>query len=76
MGRRDESKTYTQLFWRIQVAPPKTFCIDCFDTEIKCFEVALLGHIYTYGVSYFDLDGSKLEKPIIWALTTFEEVEG
>ncbi|MHA1429540.1 MAG: Zn-ribbon domain-containing OB-fold protein [Candidatus Freyarchaeota archaeon] len=56
--------------------PPKAFCIDCFDTEIEYVEVELPGYIYTYSVSYFDLDGSKLEKPIIWALITFEEVEG
>ena len=56
--------------------PPKAFCVDCFDTEIEYVEVELPGFVYTYSVSFYDLDGSKLEKPIIWALIAFEEAEG
>jgi len=56
--------------------PPKAFCVDCFDTDIEYVEVEPPGFVYTYSVSFYDLDGSKLEKPIIWALIAFEEAEG
>lgn len=56
--------------------PPKAFCVDCFDTEIKYVEVKLPGLIYTFSISYYDLDGSKLKKPIIWALIAFNGVKG
>ncbi|MFX1255202.1 MAG: Zn-ribbon domain-containing OB-fold protein [Promethearchaeota archaeon] len=56
--------------------PPKAFCVDCFDTEIEYVEVKPPGLIYTFSISYYDLDGSKLKKPIIWVLIVFNSVKG
>ncbi|MHA1607574.1 MAG: Zn-ribbon domain-containing OB-fold protein [Candidatus Freyarchaeota archaeon] len=56
--------------------PPKAFCPRCFKSDVDYVDVGLRGVVYTFTVSYVDLDGSRLEKPIIWALIVFDGVEG
>lgn len=56
--------------------PPKAFCIKCFSNNTEYINVGLKGYIYTFTISYIDIDGSKLEKPIVWALIKFQGVEG
>ena len=55
--------------------PPKAFCPRCFKSDVDYVDVGLRGTVYTFTVSYVDLDGSRLEKPIIWALIVFDGVE-
>ena len=56
--------------------PPSLFCERCFDKLDEWLEVSNKGVVYTYTIAHIDLNGSKLDKPVILAMVQFDGVCG
>jgi len=56
--------------------PPRLFCERCFEKLNDWVEVSKRGKVHTYTMAYIDIDGSKLEKPTIWAMVKLDKVHG
>ncbi len=56
--------------------PPRIYCERCFDALEEWCEVENKGEIYTYTLSWVDLDGARLKEPVIIALVKFDGVYG
>ena len=56
--------------------PPRFFCERCFEKLDDWVEVGKRGAVHTYTVAYIDVDGSKLEAPIIWAVIQVDNAHG
>lgn len=56
--------------------PPRIYCERCFEGLKEWCEIKNEGEIYTYTVGWVDLDGSRLEEPVILALVKFDGVYG
>ena len=56
--------------------PPRLFCERCFEKLDEWVKVSKKGKIHTYSVAYIDVDGTKLKKPIIWAMVKIDKVHG
>jgi len=56
--------------------PPRIYCEKCFDYIDEWVDVGLKGRVYAYTVTYLDVDGSPLDKPIIFAIIKFDGVYG
>jgi uncharacterized OB-fold protein len=56
--------------------PPRIYCERCFSELVEWLRIPKRGVIHTFTISYVDLDGNRLEKPIIVALVKFEGVYG
>ena len=56
--------------------PPRIYCERCFEGLEEWCEIENKGEIYTYTISWVDLDGSRLEEPVILALVKFDGVYG
>ena len=56
--------------------PPRLFCERCFERLNEWVKVGKRGKVHTYTISYIDVDGSKLKKPIIWAMVNIYNVHG
>ena len=56
--------------------PPRIYCERCFDEIEEWHEIENKGEIYTYTIGWVDLDGSRLQKPIVLALVKFDGVYG
>lgn len=60
----------------ITFVPPKMYCERCFEKLEEWVDVGKVGTVYTYTVAMIDVDGSRLEKPTVYALIKFDGVEG
>jgi len=56
--------------------PPRMYCEKCFAKLEKWIDVGTKGVIHTFTVATIDVDGKKLEKPVIYALIKFEKTCG
>jgi uncharacterized OB-fold protein len=56
--------------------PPRIYCERCFEGLEEWCEIENKGEIHTYTISWVDLDGSRLEEPVILALVKFDGVYG
>ena len=56
--------------------PPRIYCERCFEGLEEWCEIENKGEIYTYTISWVDLDGSRLEQPAVVALVKFDGVYG
>jgi uncharacterized OB-fold protein len=56
--------------------PPRIYCERCFEGLEEWCEIENKGEIYTYTISWVDLDGSRLEEPVILALVKFDGIYG
>jgi hypothetical protein len=51
--------------------PPRMYCEKCFEKLEEWLDVGTKGKVYTYTTAYVDTDGSRLAKPVIYALIKF-----
>ncbi len=56
--------------------PPRIYCERCFEGLEEWCEIENKGEIHTYTIGWVDLDGSRLEEPVILALVKFDGVYG
>ena len=56
--------------------PPRHFCERCFERLDTWETVSKRGRVHTFTIAYIDTDGSKLKKPIIWAMIKIDNVHG
>ncbi len=56
--------------------PPKIYCEDCHSHLDEWVVIPEEGSIHTYTILYEDLEGNKLENPIIAVFVTFQGAEG
>ncbi len=56
--------------------PPSLFCERCFSQMEDWLAVKNQGTVHTYTISYIDLDGAKLDKPVILAFVQFDGIHG
>lgn len=56
--------------------PPSLFCERCFSQMEDWLVVKHQGTVHTYTISYIDLDGAKLDKPVILAFVQFDGIHG
>jgi len=52
--------------------PPRMYCEKCFAKLEKWVDVSKKAVIHTFTVATIDVDGKKLEKPVIYALMKFK----
>ncbi len=60
----------------IVFVPPRMYCEQCFAKLEEWVDVGKKGVIHTFTIATIDVDGSKLEKPVIYALIKFEGAHG
>jgi len=60
----------------IVYVPPRIYCERCFSKLEEWVDVGKKGVIHTFTIATIDIDGSKLEKPVIYALVKFEGAHG
>lgn len=56
--------------------PPRIYCERCFSELVEWLRIPKWGVIHTFTISYVDLDGNRLEEPVIIALVRFDGVYG
>lgn len=56
--------------------PPRIYCERCFNGLEEWIEIKNEGEIYTYTIGWVDLDGSRLQEPVIIALVKFNGIYG
>jgi hypothetical protein len=56
--------------------PPRLYCEKCFNKLTEWVNVGTKGVVYTFTMSYVDINGAKLTKPVIYALIKFDGAEG
>ncbi len=56
--------------------PPRMYCEKCFAELEEWVDVGKKGVVHTFTVATIDIDGSKLQKPVIYALVKFEGTHG
>jgi len=60
----------------IVYVPPRMYCEECFAKLEEWVDVGKKGTVHTFTVASIDIDGSQLEKPVIYALIKFDETHG
>jgi len=60
----------------IVYVPPRMYCERCFSKLEEWVDVGKKGVIHTFTIATIDINGSKLEKPVIYALVKFEGAHG
>lgn len=60
----------------IVYVPPRMYCERCFEKLEEWIDVGKKGVVHTFTIATINIDGSKLEKPIIYALIKFEGAHG
>ena len=60
----------------IVYVPPRMYCERCFSKLEEWVDVGKRGVIHTFTIATIDIDGSKLEKPVVYALVKFEGAHG
>jgi len=60
----------------IVFVPPRMYCEKCFEKLEEWVDVGRKGVIHTFTIATIDVDGSKLKKPVIFALIKFEGAHG
>ncbi|MGC9346324.1 MAG: Zn-ribbon domain-containing OB-fold protein, partial [Candidatus Bathyarchaeales archaeon] len=57
---------------KIVYVPPKMYCEKCFAKLEEWVDVGTKGVVHTFTVATIDVEGKRLEKPVIFALIKFE----
>lgn len=52
--------------------PPSTFCERCFSRLDKKVNIGNEGFVESYTTTYLDVDGNKLDEPIVWGLVNLD----
>jgi len=60
----------------IVYVPSRMYCERCFSKLEEWVDVGKKGVIHTFTIATIDIDGSKLEKPVVYALVKFEGAHG
>jgi hypothetical protein len=60
----------------ITYVPPRMYCEKCFAKLEEWIDIGKKGTIHTFTIATIDINGKKLEKPIIYALINFEGAHG
>jgi len=60
----------------IVYVPPRMYCEKCFNKLEEWMNVGTKGVIQTYTVAHIDLNGDKLEKPMIYAMVKIDDTDG
>lgn len=60
----------------ITYVPPRMYCEKCFAKLEEWVDVGKKGVVYTFTVATIDINDSKLEKPVIYALIKFHGTHG
>jgi uncharacterized OB-fold protein len=61
---------------KITYLPPRLYCEQCFKTLEKWVPIPKKGTIYTYTISYSDINGKTVKEPVILAVINFKGVKG
>lgn len=69
MGTKCPRCNYTYL-------PPRLYCERCFEKLVEWVEVAGEGTVHTYTVAHVDLEGRRLEEPVVLALVKLDGADG
>ena len=56
--------------------PPRIYCEQCFEPLEEWREVENKGRVHTYTVAWVDLEGRRLDEPVILALVEVEGAHG
>ena len=56
--------------------PPRIYCERCFSELKGWLDIEGKGKVHTYTIAYFDLDSSRLTKPVVLALVKFDGIYG
>lgn len=56
--------------------PPRLYCERCFDKLTEWVNVGTKGVVHTFTVAYIDINGAKLQEPVIYALIKFKGTKG
>ena len=56
--------------------PPRIYCERCFTELVEWLSIPKRGVVHTFTISYIDLNGNRLEKPVVVALVRFDGVYG
>lgn len=59
-------------YCNVVYVPPRMYCEKCFGKLGEWIDVGTIGVIHTFTIATIDVDGKKLEKPVIYALIKFE----
>jgi len=60
----------------IVYVPPRMYCEQCFQKLGEWVDVGKRGVIHTFTIAFVDADGSRLEKPVAYALIKFDGAHG
>ena len=56
--------------------PPRIYCERCFNELKEWVEVPKTGEVFSFTISHVDLDGNRLDKPVVIALVKFAGIYG
>lgn len=56
--------------------PPRLYCEKCFDKLTDWVNVGTKGTVHTFTIAHVDVNGTKLEKPTIYAFIKFQGAAG
>ncbi len=56
--------------------PPRIYCERCFSELTEWLQIPDRGAVHTFTVSHVDLDGNRLDEPLIVAFVEFDGVHG
>lgn len=56
--------------------PPRIYCERCFSELVEWLRIPKRGVVHTFTILYVDLDGNRLNTPVIVALVKFDGVYG
>ncbi len=56
--------------------PPRMFCERCFEELTNWVEMGGRGSVHSYTIAHIDVDNSRLEEPIIWAMIEIDGAHG
>ena len=61
---------------KIVYVPPRMYCEQCFEKLDEWLDVSDKGTVHTYTICNMDLDGSKMDKPVIMAVIKLDGIHG
>jgi len=61
---------------RLWFLPPAIFCERCFSEMKEWKDVGVVAQVKSYTVAHYDLDGKKLDEPLVYAHLCWKGVEG
>jgi uncharacterized OB-fold protein len=58
------------------MVPPRSFCDECFESDIDYIDVPSTGKLLTFAESFFSLDGRRLEEPFYVGIIRLDGTDG